>query len=103
MICQFFLFFLNYFELNSVTPPNECLTTAGGADYFGHVNTTISGRTCMRWASQSPHGHAFGFAKDQGNYCRNPYKDEAEGPWCFTTDPNQRWEFCNVPCMVGIQ
>lgn len=89
MICQVFFFvFFYYFELNSVTPPNECLTTAGGADCFGHVNTTISGRTCMHWESQSPHGHAFGFAKDQGNYCRNPYKDEAEGPWCFTTDPN---------------
>lgn len=77
--------------------------TAGGADYFGHVNTTVSGRTCMRWDSQSPHGHSFGFAKDQGDYCRNPYNDEAKGPWCFTTDPNKRWEFCNIPCMVGTQ
>uniref|UniRef100_K1Q971 Plasminogen n=1 Tax=Magallana gigas TaxID=29159 RepID=K1Q971_MAGGI len=84
---------------NEVTPPNECLTTAGGANYFGHVNTTVSGRTCMRWDSQSPHGHSFGIVKDQGNYCRNPYKDEAKGPWCYTTDPNKRWEFCNIPCM----
>lgn len=83
-----------------VTPPNECLTTAGGANYFGHVNTTVSGRTCMRWDSQSPHGHSFGIVKDQGNYCRNPYKDEAKGPWCYTTDPNKRWEFCNIPCMM---
>ncbi|XP_052706403.1 uncharacterized protein LOC128181882 isoform X2 [Crassostrea angulata] len=83
-----------------VTPPNKCLTTAGGANYFGHVNTTVSGRTCMRWDSQSPHGHSFGIVKDQGNYCRNPYKDEAKGPWCYTTDPNKRWEFCNIPCMM---
>merc|ERR1712179_482006 len=40
------------------------------------------------------------------NYCRNP-DNEDEGPWCYTTDPNKRWEFCDVPlcgsvdCKVG--
>lgn len=29
------------------------------------------------------------------NYCRNP--DGELRPWCFTTDPNKRWEFCDIP------
>ncbi|XP_034328389.2 uncharacterized protein [Magallana gigas] len=82
------------------TPPIECLTTAGGADYFGHVNTTVSGRTCMRWDSQSPHSHDYGYAKDQENYCRNPYGKAAKGPWCYTTDPEKIWEYCNIPCLM---
>ena len=60
------------------------------------------------WSSTSPHDHDFGSVGDH-NYCRNP--DGEQGPWylseffdstvpmsrCFTTDPNQRWEYCDVP------
>lgn len=28
------------------------------------------------------------------NYCRNPDGDIS--PWCYTTDPSVRWEFCNL-------
>lgn len=28
------------------------------------------------------------------NYCRNP--DGLHRPWCFTTDPNTPWEYCNI-------
>lgn len=28
------------------------------------------------------------------NYCRNP--DEDKSPWCYTTDPRVRWEYCNL-------
>ncbi|KAK2114645.1 hypothetical protein P7K49_008911, partial [Saguinus oedipus] len=28
------------------------------------------------------------------NYCRNPDADKS--PWCFTTDPTVRWEYCNL-------
>lgn len=28
------------------------------------------------------------------NYCRNPDGDKS--PWCYTTDPSVRWEFCNL-------
>lgn len=28
------------------------------------------------------------------NYCRNPDGDSS--PWCFTTDPNTIWEYCNL-------
>lgn len=28
------------------------------------------------------------------NWCRNPDGDQA--PWCYTTDPTVRWEYCNL-------
>jgi hypothetical protein len=32
------------------------------------------------------------------NYCRNPDRTSG-GLWCYTTDPNVRWELCDVtPC-----
>ncbi|KAG7280568.1 hypothetical protein CRUP_028294 [Coryphaenoides rupestris] len=30
------------------------------------------------------------------NYCRNPDGDRI-GPWCYTTDPERRYESCNIP------
>ncbi len=36
----------------------------------------------------------------QVNYCRNP-DNKPHGPWCYTTDPNKRWEFCGVPKCMG--
>ena len=30
------------------------------------------------------------------NYCRNP-DHESMGPWCYTTDPNERWQYCDIP------
>ena len=34
--------------------------------------------------------------EDAMNYCRNP-DGESQGPWCYTTDPKSRWEYCHVP------
>lgn len=30
------------------------------------------------------------------NYCRNPDADE-RGPWCYTTDPARRFDYCAIP------
>lgn len=61
-------------------------------------NTTISGRKCQNWNSQTPHKHKYNSEyRNKGignhNYCRNPsnYKN---GNWCYTTDPKKKWEAC---------
>ena len=34
---------------------------------------------------RNPSGH---------NYCRNPSGDAMDTIWCYTTDPDKRWDFC---------
>ena len=35
------------------------------------------------------------------NYCRQPDNDEK--PWCYTTDPEVRWQHCDIrPCTAGM-
>ncbi|KAI8496209.1 hypothetical protein Bbelb_260500, partial [Branchiostoma belcheri] len=56
-------------------------------------------RLCQRWDSQSPHSHphtpqAHPDAGLEENFCRNP--DNKARPWCYTTDPTLRWNYCNV-------
>ena len=68
--------------------------------YRGCQQKTKSGKTCQMWTSQSPHGHSRTPQRypNKGlgnhNYCRNPDNDP-NGIWCYTTDPNSRWEYCN--------
>ena len=58
----------------------------------GSANTTISGRQCQRWDSQSPHIHPYSYLSAFENFCMNPNEDEAL--WCYTTDVHQITEFC---------
>jgi len=82
----------------------DCNPSPDGRYYIGHTNVTVSGRTCQAWASQSPHNHSIdngrlfpdGSVVAAVNYCRNP-SGWIEGLWCYTTDPNKRWETCDVP------
>jgi len=81
--------------------PLECgCEEVSQTDYRGYINVTEQGYTCMRWASQDPHSHRYTRSRypDSGlvdNYCRNP--SEARRTWCYTTDPNKRWDYCGVP------
>uniref|UniRef100_K1QHT7 Plasminogen n=1 Tax=Magallana gigas TaxID=29159 RepID=K1QHT7_MAGGI len=54
---------------------------------------TYTGKTCQRWDSQTPHSHSY--QNNPENYCRNP--SNHNGTWCYTTDPDSRWEDCDVP------
>ena len=79
----------------------DCFT-GRGRGYNGTISRTRSGKTCQRWSEQAP--HQFILPSSQypeiaggHNYCRNPGSRAPEGPWCFTTDPNTRWEYCDVP------
>merc|ERR1719210_882850 len=80
-------------------PCDETLMGPGGSLYRGCQTRTRSGRSCLSWSSQSPHRHTRTPRryprKGLGNheYCRNP--DGEPTIWCYTTDPNVRWEFCD--------
>lgn len=70
------------------------------ADYRGRMSTTEDGIICQRWDVQTPHAHtrtpeAYPGSGLDENYCRNP--DGEARAWCYTTDPTQRWGYCNVP------
>ena len=81
----------------------DCRETILGRGYRGKINITKSGRTCQYWNTQDPHLHnRYGMLSDKltaRNYCRNP-DNEDDGPWCYTTDPLCRWEYCDVPMCV---
>ena len=72
-------------------------------DYRGCQDKTMTGRTCQRWDEQSPHRHGNhkpSKGADNHNYCRNP-SNTYWGLWCYTTDPNKRWEYCDPKCPDG--
>ena len=69
-----------------------CLPTDGTA-YTGKANTTESGLTCQMWSVNTPHNHSFNGVGEH-NYCRSP---DGDAPWCFTIDPGNQWEPCDVP------
>ena len=81
--------------LISTVDARECLTETLGLDYVGSISTTITGRTCQHWKKQSPHTHRLYNVSDGHNYCRNP--DREAKPWCYTTDKDKRWEYCDIP------
>uniref|UniRef100_A0A8C9DR42 Plasminogen n=1 Tax=Prolemur simus TaxID=1328070 RepID=A0A8C9DR42_PROSS len=77
----------------------ECMHCSG-ENYQGKISKTTSGLECQAWDSQSPHAHGYIPSKFPNknlkmNYCRNP--DGEPRPWCFTTNPNKRWELCDIP------
>ena len=43
--------------------------------------------------SRTPENYPYGGLEE--NYCRN--MDGEKGPWCYTTNPEVRWELCAVP------
>lgn len=72
-----------------------------GRYYQGTMNVTESGLACQAWESQYPHQHTrpplvFPELHNATNYCRNAGGEERR-PWCYTMDPNVRWETCDIP------
>lgn len=82
-----------------------CKKDVKGEDYQGTTSVTMNGKTCQAWSSNTPHAknpkasdnnnYPDGSMADAKNYCRNP--DGSNHVWCYTTDPNVRWEKCDIP------
>ncbi|CAC5360611.1 unnamed protein product [Mytilus coruscus] len=68
----------------------DCYTDS--TTYQGKVTCTASGILCDVWSNKEE--MRAGPDKNT-NYCRDPYNTGA--PWCYTTDPNVRWDYCPVP------
>lgn len=78
---------------------DEALLGDLDADYRGCQATTRSGKSCQRWTAQSPHTHTRtpviypNSGLGDHNFCRNPDKETTI--WCYTTDTDSRWEYCD--------
>ena len=74
---------------------------------MGTLTVTKSGKTCQKWTTQDPHEHNNSPEEkpDEGlgdhNFCRNP--DNEAGPWCYTTDPDTRWEYCDCGLFLNLK
>lgn len=72
-----------------------------GVSYNGTVSTTVSGRSCRDWNSDTPHGYVFNPSQfpdtliGEHNHCRNP-DNRVAGAFCVTNDPNVQTEHCDV-------
>jgi len=79
---------------------DECYRRSDGADYRGTVSTTATGMECQMWSEQTPNQHTKTHANyprsglGGHNFCRNP--DGEPKPWCYTMDPEGRWDLCDV-------
>ncbi|PVD20480.1 hypothetical protein C0Q70_18636 [Pomacea canaliculata] len=71
----------------TLTNSVECLQTDKGYDYKGHLNITVSGRSCHAWNELSPEKHNYtspsyfpDISLDSvGNNCRNPNRLREDG------------------------
>ncbi|XP_061756838.1 plasminogen [Nerophis ophidion] len=91
----------------SESPTQKDCKVGNGATYRGQTSITILGVTCQDWSAQTPHKHN-SFTPEthpdkglEGNSCRNPDSD-VNGPWCYTTDRNKKWDFCQIPDCAGL-
>eukprot|EP00928_Gymnodinium_smaydae_P038764 TRINITY_DN26656_c0_g10_i1.p1 TRINITY_DN26656_c0_g10~~TRINITY_DN26656_c0_g10_i1.p1 ORF type:complete len:915 (+),score=199.31 TRINITY_DN26656_c0_g10_i1:204-2948(+) len=76
-----------------------------GETYVGIQSRTRHGRDCQDWSASSPHSHSmltkYPNANLTKNYCRNP-GGEVTTIWCFTTDPETRWDLCKPIGDLGM-
>lgn len=75
---------------------DDCFYHLDGRTFYnGTRSITVSGIICQRWDSLTPHiPKSWPTGEGHENYCRNP--DDDEKPWCYTSDPQVRWEYCDI-------
>lgn len=92
-------FFLSFFTI-SASPFTGCYTDKG-ENFRANVSVTEKGLVCQRWNSSDPHHHIIStedYPELAGghNFCRNP-GGKKKKPWCFTTDADTKFDFCDIP------
>ncbi|XP_021380340.1 plasminogen-like isoform X2 [Mizuhopecten yessoensis] len=76
----------------------DCFDTAN-VRYMGRVSCTVGGTVCQRWDTNTPHtigavvAASIASMTTSNNWCM-PIRYHR--PWCYTTDPNIRWDVCPV-------
>ena len=98
---------------NFVLEPSQdktCLVEGSrGASYRGSQSITRNGFMCQKWNSQFMRSNYMSVATSQEslaelatghNFCRN-IDNDAEGPWCYTTNPRVPKDYCNIPTCGG--
>ncbi|CAG0893484.1 unnamed protein product [Darwinula stevensoni] len=68
----------------------ECRKTVKGKEYMGRMNKTETGKDCLRWDSKP-----YDKPNDFEIAISNPAMKER--PWCFVSDRNIQWEYCDIP------
>lgn len=101
----------NNFQFSS-NQPDRVDCKYSNQPFRGKISTTKNGYTCQKWdAGINPatiQVHRPNYRPDENdrdhNYCRNP-DDDANGAWCYTTSPDVRYDYCEIPrcenLMVG--
>ena len=90
----FFAFAACVDDTKECTKAGECQPDS----YQGTKNTTVVGIPCQAWSSDTPHESEDKEVGDHNN-CRNPSGDyDFNGPWCYTSDPEQEWAYCFSQC-----
>lgn len=83
---------------------SDCLLHRIDLLYILACSTTISGIVCQYWNSTEPHNPSdeFGLPEpSDNNLCSNP-DNSANGDWCYTTDPEVRWEYCDCASQATV-
>ena len=86
----------------------DCKISSSGVEYAGNVSFTRSGKGCFQWSRLSSHAASLldpdrfpdASINDSGSFCRNPDR-KPDGPWCFTNDSKDQWEYCEVKSCSG--
>ena len=82
-------------KLNAVKSEEHCQhKSTKGRGYGGIANTTVTGKSCIRWSDVTWVFYDSAYVDDH-NFCRNPAGSERDQVWCHTTDREQ--ENCRVP------